>query len=187
MLSALMTPSIAGIPIADPLADFASRHGLKAIDQISKVEADITGDGRMDVLLCYVNPDPDIEDRRVAATGDQRLWWMPYVKNANGTYRLPTGVRENGEIIAVPTIAFDPQEVYLGQVTEINRFALTAREKQTPRKAEAISILWAFIWENGHFNRTKLGEYITGKQNPLFDKYLAATKRTVVKIQKVTP
>lgn len=187
LITATLTSVFADAPIANPVADFAARRGLNANNQISKIAVDITGDGLVDVLLCYVDPNPDIEDRRVIGTGDKRLWWTPYIKKTDGTYSLPVGIKENGEIITVPTIAFDPLETYIGQVSEIGRFALIAREKQTPRREEALSILWAFTWEGTYFKQQKQGEFVTGEQNMLFDKYLAEGKRTVLQVQQVTP
>jgi hypothetical protein len=187
LLAALVSPGLADTT-NNPLSDFAALFGLTSADQVKKIEVDITGDGRLDVLLCYVNPTPDIEERRVAATGDKRLWWNAYIKNADGSYSRPTGIDPgDGNLRLDAVIAFDPLETYIGQVSEISRFALVTREKQTPRSAEALSIIWAFTWEDAHLKQQKLGEFQTGQQNALFDKYLIDGKRTVLQVQQVTP
>jgi len=188
LLLVTMAMCVLADSLVNPLADFATQFGLTSADQIKKIETDISGDGRLDVVLCHLEPGSDIEERRVTATGDKRLWWTSYIKNQDGTYTRTTGIDlGDGGIDLGTDIAFDPVEVYIGQVAEVSRFAVVVREKQTPRRAEATSIIWAFIWEGGHFKRHKLGEFVTGSQNALFDKYLVEGKRTVLQLQQVTP
>jgi hypothetical protein len=188
LLLVTMAISVLADTLTNPLADFAAQFELTSADQVKKIEVDINGDGRLDIMLSYAEPGSNIEERRVIATGDKRLWWTSYTKNQDGTYTKTTGIDiGEGGIDLGTDIAFDPVEVYIGQVVEVSRFAVVVREKQTPRRANATSIIWAFTWEGGHFKRHKLSEFVTGTQNALFDKYLIEGKRTVLLLQHVTP
>lgn len=180
------------LEIVDPVQHLVSRNDLSPEQQarvaqvgFKKIEVDINNDGKLDLLLCY--DDPESDDATEAQARSQwggMLWWDIFVKKAdNNGYIANTGsVTDNVLGLGAP-VAIDPESAFIGQITEINRFGIVTMEIANPREGPETTTIWAYTWEGDHLKRQKLAEYETGQDNAIFDKYLAEDKRTVLQVQ----
>ena len=111
-----------------------------------------------------------------------------YVRNpADTAYIISSGVEIDGQISIASGLTFNPESVFIGQITEINRFGVVSLDIQNPKEGPSLATIWAYTWEGDHLKRQKLAEYQSSEENPIFNKYLAEDKRTVLQVQQVTP
>lgn len=184
------------LEIDDPVQHLASRNDLSPEQQarvaqigFKKIEVDINNDGKIDLLLCYDDPESDdATEAQARAQWGGMLWWDIFVKKVdNNGYVANTGpVTDNVLGLGAP-VAIDPDLAFIGQITEINRFGIVTMEIANPREGPSLSTIWVYTWEGNHMSKQKLAEYETEQENPIFDKYLAEDKRTVLQVQQITP
>lgn len=184
------------LEVENPVALMASRTDLTPQDYqryiqvgFKRIQVDINGDGKLDMLLCH--DDPEADDTTEAQARSQwggMLWWDIFVKKENNNgYIANTGsVTDNVLGLGAP-VAINPDSAFIGQITEIDRFGIVTMEIANPREGPSMSTIYAYTWEGDHLKRQKLAEYKTEQENPIFDKYLAKDKRTVLQVQQITP
>lgn len=184
------------LEVANPLQHLVSRNDLSPeqharIAQIGfkKIEVDINGDEKLDLLLCYDDPESDdATEAQARSQSGGMLWWDVFVKKADDSgYIANTGaVTDNILGLGVP-VAIDPECAFVGQIDELNRFGIVTMEIANPREGPSMSKIYACTWEGDHVVRHNLAEYETAEENAIFDKYLADGKRTILQMQQVTP
>ena len=172
--------------LGEPPADLQARYAQIGFKQIN---VDLNGDSKMDMLLCFDDPDSqDATDIQSQAQEPGILRWDVYVKNeANTAYIVSNGIEIDGQISIAFGLPLNPETVFIGQITEINRFGIVTMEIANPREGPSMSTIYAYTWEGDHLKRQKLAEYETEQDNATFDKYLAEDKRTALQVHQVTP
>ena len=182
--------------VANPVLHFASLGEPPAALQaryaqigFKTISIDINGDSKLDVLLCF--EDPEQQDATDVQSQEQEpgvLSWDVYVRNpADTAYIISSGVEIDGQISIASGLTFNPESVFIGQITEINRFGVVSLDIQNPKEGPSLATIWAYTREGDHLKRQKLAEYQSSEENPIFNKYLAEDKRTVFQVQQVTP
>jgi hypothetical protein len=176
-----------GQTITNPAQHFASARSLTSGDRIKKIVVDLNGDGLNDMLLACEDPNPDIVERQARRKERGVVRWDAYIKGADGNYTLSIGVERNGVLNPGFAVPFRPDEVYIGQIAEISRYALAAFSLSNIKGQTPTASIIAYTWEADHFKEHQLATYFEVEENAIFDKYLAPNKRTAVIVQEVAP
>lgn len=184
------------LEVANPVTYLASRTDLSPEEHarlvqvgFKRIEVDISGDGKLDMLLCHDDPATgNATEAQSRAQEGGLLPWDVFVKKADNTgYVANTGPVADAVLGLGTPVSLNPEEVHIGQISEIGRFGIIALQIENPREGPSKSTIWAYTWEGDRLQSHKLAEYETGHQNALFDKYLAEGKRTVLQVQQVNP
>lgn len=172
--------------VADPQSHVINRR-YEAGDVIKRMTFDINGDGVADSFFTTIEGNPDPTTRISNEQSGGSLSWDVYVSNQGGTtFKVNTSVDINGEINQGSGIELNPDQLYVGNISEISRFGVvTSAVKRS--KSENSTIIYAYTWEGDHFKQWKLAEYVAGEQNAIFDKYLKDDKRTHITLQQIKP
>jgi hypothetical protein len=153
------------------------------------INIDINGDGKLDVLLCF--DDPEQQDSTEVQSQEQEpgvLHWDVYVRNPGNTaYIVSRGLEVEGQISVASGLPLNPECLFIGLISEINCFGITSINISNPRAGASIATIFAYTWEGDHMKCQKLAEYASSKENQIFNKHLAEDKRTVLQVQQVTP
>lgn len=172
--------------LGDPPAALQARYAQIGFKTIS---VDINGDSKLDVLLCF--DDPGLQDATEAQSQEQEpgvLSWDVYVRNpADTAYIVSGGVEIDGKVSIASGLPIKHESVFVGQITEINRFGIVSLDIHNPKEGPSLATIWAYTWEGDHLKSQKLAEYESSEENAVFNKYLADDKRTVLQVQQVTP
>lgn len=196
ILFALLCVKLHANEVANPVLHFSSLGEPPAALQaryaqigFKTISVDINGDRKLDVLLCF--DDPEQQDATEAQSQEQEpgiLSWDVYVRNpADTAYIVSTGVEIDGQVSIASGLPINPESVFVGQITEINRFGIVSLDIKNPKEGPSLATIWAYTWEGDHLKRQKLVEYESSEENAIFDKYLAGDKRTVLQVQQVIP
>jgi hypothetical protein len=184
-LVSLMTYAYA-TDVTDPQAHVINRR-YETGDIIKLMTFDINGDGVPDLFFTTIesNPDP------TTATSNEQLGgslsWDVYVsKQTGGKFTINGGLEIEGEITQGAGFQLNPDQMYVGDTSEIGRFAIVTAAVERS-KAENSTIIYAYTWEGDRFKQWKLAQYIAGEQNAIFDKYLKDDKRTPVQLKQIKP
>lgn len=168
--------------ISNPVTHFESLS--PEIQPIIKWEADINGDGKLEVFLSLKKDyDDEIAEERMPAG-----WFVYFADTGSNTYTQSVGIKEAGEdaigVGVLPMI--DLKVCFVGLVTELGKHAVVTEWIDNPRAGESIARIYAYTIEGDRLKRTKLAEYDPTQTNALFDKYLKDGKRTVITPVEVT-
>jgi len=184
------------LEVENPVALMASRTDLTPQDYqryiqvgFKRIQVDINGDGKLDMLLCHDDPEAeDGSDEKTKAESQGALPWSVFVRKSDeGAYIASAGPVVDNIFGIGPPIELNADIVFVGQIDEIDRFGIVSLEIVNPREGPSLSTIWVYTWEGNHVSKQKLAEYETEQENPIFDKYLAEDKRTVLQVQQITP
>src|SRR4051812_29505016 len=170
-----------GAEVTDPQADYLADY--KAGDIVKKMIFDINGDGVGDFFFAYTAANPDPTTAISDEQGGGSVSWDAYVSDrGSNTFRMCDTLeeQEGGALLrGVAPLDVSPDQMYVGKISEINRFGLvtSALKRAT---SENWTTIYAYTWEGDHFKQWKLAEYVAGEQNATFDEYLKDDKRTHV-------
>jgi len=185
ILIVLMGISVRAQISGDPQTTLLS--GLASGDTLEKMSIDVNGDGKLDLFFTLQEAHPDPSEVQANTQNQGGLFWDAYVKQTNGTnYIRSSGMDDGGGLIQGVTIQINPNQMYVGNISEINRYGVvTSAVKRAT--TENSTIIYAYTWEGDHFKQWKLAEYTAGGKNAIFDKYLADGKRTQITVQQIKP
>ena len=172
--------------VTDPQVHYLSDY--QAGDVVKKIRIDINGDGIQDWLFCTIdsNPDPIIKQAQQQEGG--MLPWELYVSNqTTNSYNTCAGIDAGKGLGISVGLQMDPDQVYVGQVSELGKRAIVTLVVKNSRVEAATETIYAYTWEGDHLLRHKLAEYHQDESNAIFDKYLLDDKRTHLTVQHVKP
>ena len=178
----LLWSSASGATVAEPVVDYRSRNG-GSIGALKKVTFDWNGDGKNDVFICEKEHyDEEIE-------GDNKIFWSIYVANAaDNNYTL---CEEQEEVIdseisnIISSVWFDPDHIFIGNITEINKHGLLSFHIDNPRDGDPVAYIYALVYKDGVFTEHELAKYNAKEENAVFDKYLKDDKRTQLTVEQI--
>ena len=101
--------------ISDPVQHFLANYETALGDELLKLEVDINGDGRNEVLL-------SLSKSNAYKSG---CLWVVYIGVVGG-YTEAKGVGVFGEVLDHTTVGFRPDAYYAGQITEIDGRGIAA-------------------------------------------------------------
>lgn len=179
----LLSYSAYGAPISDPVADYRNLYGVSNQAALCKVTFDWNGDGKNDVFICDKKTyDEDIEN-------DKKVFWSVYVANvADNNYTLCDEQEEvnDSEVCTSKSLLwFDPDCVFIGTITEINKQGLISFHISNPKDGDPVAYIYALVYKDGVFTEHELAKYNAKEENPLFDKYLKDNKRTQLTVEQI--
>jgi hypothetical protein len=171
--------------VTDPVAEFKTEHNIPAADRILKLEVDINGDGRNEILLCLKSElEKDKEDHEPVA-------WTFYIAGNTlpVTYSKSVGTEtKQGELSVDDLPQIDPERCFVGQITELGKRGIVTIRYNHPREGPSIGIIYAFTVEGDHLKRTELARFsVSPTPHALFAKYLADDKRSVINPLEIVP
>ena len=164
--------------IADPVSDYANRHkdDLKTggqSDHIIKIEVGLSNNGRQDMFLSHENSGILSEEY------ENRVYtWDLYLKLADGKYALMDAENvqiddNNMKVVKGQSIAFDPDKIYVGYISEIRAWGILATY-YLPKHSEAA--FSAFVLRSNYFEelnfpnpREPVGTYHRDDTNTIVD------------------
>lgn len=172
----LATPLLINAQITDPVVSFRDEISSPEPVVLLKLEFDLNGDGKNDVLLTRKDTF-ETETKAGEIPG-----WSFYITGPNG-FSEPKGVRDQGEDVLgvgdVPMINI--HSCHVGPIEELgNKQGIVTKQIDNPRVGDPVATIYAYTVEGDHLLRTELAEYNPLQPNPLFDKYLKDGKRTVI-------
>jgi hypothetical protein len=183
IIFSLITTAISAV--TDPVAEFKAEHNIPAGDRILKLEVDINGDGRNEMLLCLKSElEKDKEDHEPVA------WTFYIARNTLPvTYSKSVGTEtKQGELSVDDLPQIDPERCFVGQVTELGKRGIVTIRYNRPREGPPIGIIHAFTVEGDHLKRTELARFTDSPNtHALFAKYLADDKRSVINPLEIVP
>jgi hypothetical protein len=172
--------------VSDPQGGVINRR-YEIGDVIKLMTFDINGDGVADLFFTTIASTPD----PTTATSNEQLGgslsWDVYVsKQSGGNFTINGGLEIGGEITQGAGLQLNPDQMYVGDTSEIGRFAIVTSAVERS-KSENSTIIYAYTWEGDRFKQWKLAQYTAGEQNAVFDKYLKDDKRTPVNLKQIKP
>jgi hypothetical protein len=179
----LLLNSASGASVADPVADYRNLYGVNNKEALCKVVFDWNADGKNDICICNKKQyDGDIEN-------DTKIFWTIYVANANDNLYTKVGEQEeiiDGEtVLSGDSIWFDPDHIFIGSITEINKHGLLSFHIDNPRDGEPVAYIYALVYKDGVFTEHELAKYNAKEENALFEKYLKDDKRTQLTVEQI--
>lgn len=171
--------------VPDAVLDFKAKHKIEAGDKILKIETDVNGDGKNEILLCLKSEfEKDTGDHEPAA-------WSFYIAKNTSIIKFSesTGTETKPNSLAVGDIPLvDHEKCFIGQITEIGKHGIVTIRYNNPREGPSIGIIYAYTIEGDHLVRTELARFSdSSTPHALLTKYLADDKRTVITPSEVTP
>lgn len=155
--------------INNPVQHFLATYETEPGDELLKLEVDINGDGRNEVLLSL---------SKSYAYKSGHLW-VVYI-GVQGGYTEAKGIGETGEVLEHPMVSFRPDVYYVGQITEIHRRGIVSYVPGGGGKG----YLKAITINAGKVRETDLGEIAPqGADKAKYDRYFS--KAPSVQIQKL--
>jgi hypothetical protein len=175
-LSFSITTAILAVP--DPVADFRVEYTIATGDKIVKLETDVNGDGKNEMLLCLKSEfEMDKDDHEPVA-------WTFYIAGNTSpiTYSKSVGTEtKQGELSVDDLPQIDPERCFVGQVTELGKRGIVTMRHDNPRGGPTIKVIYAYTIEGDRLKKKELVRYEdSATPNALFAKYLADDKRTVM-------
>jgi len=171
--------------VSDAVLDYKSKHTIESVDKILKIETDVNGDGKNEILLCLKSEfEKDKGDHEPAA-------WSFYIAQNTSIIEFSEslGTETKPNSIAVGDIPLiDHEKCYIGQITELGKRGIVTIRYNNPRQGPSIGIIYAYTVEGDHLVRTELARFSdSATPHALFTKYLADNKRTVITPSEVAP
>ena len=176
--------------VTDPQSDEIAKR-YEPGDIVKKMAFDINRDGVADQFFTIIEANADPTTKIADAQSGGSVSWEVYVSNSKAnTFKVCDTLEEadapDGLLQGVAPLDANPNQLFLGTISEINRFGIvTSAVKRA--KSENSTIIYAYTWEGDHFKRWKLAEFTSGETNPVFNKYLSEVKRTHVTVQQIKP
>lgn len=177
------------IETANPVQDYATFHGL-AGSVIYRWSVDLNNDGKPEALL-----DTKLTDEEIAHENrDTKNRYNPnvhgfevYIANADGVIYVKSAGIDDGQGLGPAVPEIDITQCFVGQIAELNAYGVVTINVDVPREGPPVARILAYIVEGDHLRETQLAEYNPEQPNALYDKYLAASKRTQVQLELVAP
>lgn len=174
---------ITNSPALDTIANFKAGQVIEFGDKILKWQGDLNGDGKDDLFYSLKS------DFKESVKNLDPPSWVFYLSNSAGTdYLAAPDLKEaNGDIGGeLPVI--DPARCFVGQITELGKKGIVSMRYLDPREGPPIDIIYAYTIEGGYLKKTELARYESSTTpHPLFAKYLADGKRTVITPVEIIP
>jgi hypothetical protein len=153
LLALLTVAHVACGGVNDPVADHKRSHGLGAANTLYRMDIDINGDGRNEVLLClkasYLE---DKHDGQVPS-------WDVYLADAGAsTYSLSLGL-DDGEGVSPVLPRIDPSDIFIGKIEQLNKRGLVTVQTDFPKKGHPVRYIYAYTVEGSHLKETLLTKY----------------------------
>jgi hypothetical protein len=166
------------LAVPDPVANFKTEYTIAAGDKILKLETDVNGDGKNEILLCLKSElEKDKEDHEPVA-------WTFYIAGNTTpvTYAKSLGTESKpGELSVDDLPQIDHERCFVGQIAELGKRGIVTVRYNNPREGPSIGIIHAFTVEGDRLKRTELARFtVSPTPHALFAKYLADGKRTVM-------
>lgn len=185
ILSYLPSTIEATASITDAVAHFKTEQSIASPDKILKIEIDVDGDGKNEVLLgLKSNVDKEKENHEPAD-------WTFYIRENNAVvaFTKSVGTSEKSNELSVDDIPqIDHERCFLGLISELGKSGIMTIRYHNPRNGPSIGIIYAYTIEGDHLKKTELARFsVSNTPHVLFTKYLADGKRTIITPEEVTP
>lgn len=180
----LTTPVFTYSQVADPIADFKTTLVIPPSDKILKWAADVDGDGKVEIFLSIKSDfNEDVKNH------EPQGWLIYFSQTPGNAFWKSAGTEASPGQLGVGDIPqIDIAACFVGQITELGKRGIVTMRINNPRADPAIAIVYAYTIEGDHLKRTELGRYDPAQTpSALFQKYLAADKRTQVQLQELAP
>lgn len=149
----LITPSVLGQSIADPLADFLARYHRDPGEKVYRLTCDIDHDGNMDVFLAYSS---NIEE-------DGDCGWTLYLQRG-GAYINASALDENGDADYSQSPVFNIHRYVIGMIPELGKWGLLTSEVSTGQNGG--TQLRAVIVQGNAFQMVDVGSFSPSMPTP---------------------
>jgi hypothetical protein len=176
---------VAKASVPDAVLDYKTEHKIAANDKILKIETDIDGDGKNEILLnLKSNLEMDKENHEVAG-------WTLYIPGNTPatTFSKSQGTETKLNELSVDDIPrIDHERCFVGLISELGKRGILTMRYNNPREGPSIGIIYVYTIEGDHLKKTELARFShSATPNVLFTKYLEDDKRTVITPVELTP
>jgi hypothetical protein len=178
--------------VVNPVQDYAIFHGLSSGRVIYKLQIDINGDAKSDILLDTKLTQEEIAEENVETKNHYNPnvhGFTVYIGGDNG-YTLSAGVKSDGELGLGVVPEIDITKCFVGPIIQLGNNGIVTIQTEISRSGVGLSQIFAYTIEGDHLLRTTLAEYDQTKistPNPIFEQYLSDAHRTQIQLQEVAP
>jgi len=171
--------------VPDAVLSFKTEHTIDAGDKILKIEIDVNGDGKNEVLLSLKS------DHEKEKENHEPAGWTFYIRENTPSiaFSKSLGTETKPNELSVDDLPqIDPLRCFVGQITELGKRGIVTIRYNNPREGPSIGIIYAYTIEADHLKKTELARFpVSDTPHALFTKYLADDKRTVITPVEIAP